>query len=334
MAHFTLPIGLHGQNPFTEDKLAVPVQRNLAFRLTILMDHKFQGLWPAMLTPFTSDGKPNFPVMEQLVELFVRQELDGIYLTGSTGQWPLLTITERISIMDCVLRASAGRIPVMVHVGATTTNDAVLLAQQAARLGADAVSSVAPIYYSYSEAVVFEHYRAIGNATELPFFVYHLSSVNSSAIGAKSYLDQLLSIPHLAGMKITDGNLYLFGLIQAGTSGKLRLFSGADEVMCQAVLSGAIGAIGTFYNLWGPVCRRVRQAMIEGNVAEATEFMLRFQSAISQVIDSGSVWSFLRDAMQLKYHLDIGLPRAPLGSADKPWDENEVQNVIQLMDGP
>lgn len=297
------------------------------------MKNKFGGLWPAMLTPMTGDGKPNLPVMEKLVNLYVQQSLDGIYLTGSTGQWPLLTVDERITIMECVIKSAKGRIPVMAHIGAVCTNDAVLLAKQAVRLGADAVSSVAPIYYSHSEAVVFDHYRQIGQATELPFYVYHLSSVNPVSVGTKAYLDKLMSIPNLAGMKITDVNLFLFGLLQAGTGGKLQLFSGADEVMCQAVLSGAIGAIGTFYNLFGPACRQARQAMVDGKVDVATKFMLRFQTAISRVIDSGAIWKFMQAAMQAKYGLDIGMPRAPLGMSDKPWDDAKVREILNLVDG-
>lgn len=314
-------------------RLVLSLKVHLLSEMPIVMKKKFGGLWPAMITPLTAEGKPAFAVMEQLVELFVRQGLDGIYLTGSTGQWLLLTVEERIAIMDCVIKAAAGRIPVMAHVGAVATEDAALLAKKATQLGADAVSSVAPIYYSHSEAAVFAHYHRIGAASDLPFYIYHLSSVNPASVGAKSYLDKLLSIPNIAGMKITDGNLFLFGLIQAGTGGKLRLFSGADEVMCQAVLSGAIGAIGTFYNLWGPSCRQARQAMVDGNTEVATHFMLRFQTAISRVLDSGSIWQFFRSAMRIKYDLDIGMPRPPLGMADKPWEDANVREVLRLVDG-
>jgi N-acetylneuraminate lyase len=296
------------------------------------MKQTFGGLWPAMLTALTEDGKPNFPVLEQMVELFVGQNLDGIYLTGSTGQWPLLTIEERASIIDCVVKAAAGRIPVMAHIGATSTEDAVTLARRAARLGADAISSVAPIYYTHSHDVVFAHYRTLGAATDLPFFAYHLSVASTAPLSPKHYAEQLLSIPNIAGMKITDVNLFLFGLIQAGTEGKLTLFSGADEVMCHAVLCGAVGAIGTFYNLWGPACRQAREDMKAGDIAGASRFMLRFQSAISQILDSGSIWTFLRAAMRRKYNLDVGPPRAPLGLADKPWEEAKVQAVLELVD--
>ena len=212
------------------------------------------GIWPAFLTPFAEDGTLAFAAAEALTDLFARQGMGGLYVGGSTGQWVSLTPEERMALVDCVVKASAGRIPVMVHVGATTTGDAVRLARHAAEVGAAAVSAVAPIYYQHPADVIFEHYRRIGEATDLPLYVYHLSIGNQISLGPKEYTRRLLELPNIAGMKITDRDLYVFGLIHAYAGDRLRLFSGADEVMAHAVLSGAIGAIGTFYNLWGPAC--------------------------------------------------------------------------------
>lgn len=290
------------------------------------------GLWPAVVTPINDAGQPALDVLEQLVELFVQQKLGGLYVVGSTGQWPLFTLAERMAIAERVVRTSAGRIPVMLHIGAATTADAVTLARHAAEIGADAVSAVGPIYYSYSADVIFDYYKQIGAATNLPLYAYHLSVVNQLKLPPQDYVRRLLEIPNIAGMKITDIDLYLFGLIQTYSAGKLRLFSGADEVLCHAVLSGAIGAIGTFYNLWGPACDKARSAMSQGNVALATRFTARFQEAISTVLSSGSVWTFLRSAMRIKYGLEIGMPRAPLGSQDKPWADADVRRVIALVD--
>jgi hypothetical protein len=97
-------------------------------------------------------------------------------------------------------------------------------------------------------------------------------------------------------------------------------------------LRGAIGAIGTFYNLFGPSCKRAREAMVAGNVDFAFRFMQRFQQTISEVLGTGSTWSFLRAAMQMKYKIDIGMPRPPLGSCDKPWAEADVRKYIALVD--
>lgn len=297
------------------------------------MEVGFADVWPATLTPLTEEGKPAFGALEQLTDLFVRQGLGGLYLVGSTGQWPLFTTEERRAIAECVIRAAAGRIPVMVHVGAVATADAVALARHAERIGADAVSSVAPIYYPHSADVVFEHYRRIGAATGLPLFVYHLSLVHQLRLGAQEYVERLLAVPNIRGMKITDHDLFTFGLIHAFAGDRLKLFSGADEMMCHAVLSGAVGAIGTFYNLWGPACQRARRAFVAGSVEVGRSFMLRFQTAIARVLASGSVWTFLRSAMRRKYNIDIGMPRPPLGSVDKPWPDAEVERLLALVDG-
>ena len=296
------------------------------------MHSRFAGLWPALLTPLDRAGKPDLATAERLADLLVREGLDGLYAIGSTGQWPLLTFAERCALAECVVKAVGGRIPVMIHVGAAATEEAVALARHAASVGADAVSAVAPTYYAHSADAVFGHYRAIGAASDLPLYVYHLSQVNQLTIGPQEYARRLLALPNVAGMKITDRDLYTFGLIQAYAGDRLRLFSGADEVLCHAVLCGAVGAIGTFYNLWGPACRRARQALFAGQVADSQAFMLRFQRAIAEVLQSGSVWTFLRQAMRTKYGLDVGLPRGPLGAAEPAWPEGDVRRVIALVD--
>lgn len=296
------------------------------------MATRFYGIWPALLTPLDAAGQLATDVLAQLVERFVAQGLPGLYITGSTGQWPLLTPVERRQAIETVVRASAGRIKVMVHVGAVATDEAVALARHAAQVGADAVSCVAPIYYSVGADATFEHYRRVGAASDLPLFVYHLSTVNQLAINPRDYVERLLGLPNIAGMKVTDGDMYQFGLLRCYAGDRLQLFSGADEVMCHAALSGSVGAIGTFYNVWGPACRAAREAFVAGQFEQGQRFMLAFQPAIAEVLRSQSVWSFLRAAVRLKHGLDIGAPRAPLGMLDKPWAETDVERLLRQVD--
>ncbi len=295
------------------------------------MAKRFGGTWPAMLTPLGRDGRPNLDACEYLVDLFARQGLDGIYVAGSTGQWPLLTIDERMAIAERVVAAAAGRLPVMVHVGAVSTADSIALAKHAAKIGADAVSAVAPIYYSYSADAVMEHLQQIASASDLPFFAYHLSSASRTVIDPRVFAERLLTFPNIAGMKITDQDLYPFGLIRGIVGDRLQLFSGADEVMCQAVLSGAIGAIGTFYNLWGPECQAARKATVTGGIQTGLAFMLRFESAIADVFANGGMWTFLRAAMRLKHGIDVGMPRPPLAATDRQWRDDEVARILDRM---
>ncbi|MGE0758097.1 MAG: dihydrodipicolinate synthase family protein [Pirellulaceae bacterium] len=296
------------------------------------MSDPLQGLWPAMLTPLDAHGEPAFGETEKLVELFVQQKLGGIYLLGSTGQGPLLSVAQRQAIAQCVIETASRRIPVMVHVGAVATDDSVSLARHAARLGADAISSVGPIYYRAANDAVFEHYRRIGSAGELPFYVYHLSAVNTLTLGGREYVDRLLSIPFIAGMKFTDRDLYQLGLICSYAGDQLRIFSGADELLCQAAMCGVVGAIGTFYNIWGPAAQAARSAFVGGSVTAGMRFMTVFQQALDEVLSSRSTWTFLRSAMRLKYSIDIGPCRSPLGVTDAEWQDQDVERILRRVD--
>ena len=291
----------------------------------------FAGVWPAVVTPIADDGSPELDTLEALIDVFAGQRLGGLYVTGSTGQWPLLGRHERMAIAERAVAAAGGRLSVMVHVGAATTADAVELAVHAVSVGAAAVSAVGPIYYPHTPDTLFAHYRAIGEATGLPLFAYHLSGVSQSALGPREYVDGLLSIPTLAGMKITDRDLYPFGLIRAHAGGRLTLFSGADEVMCPAILTGSDGAIGTFYNIWGPECSAAWAATKAGDAAAGTSFTRRFQPALDAVLSAGGTWSFLRAAIQLRYGLDVGMPRPPLAATDRPWADADVERVLRMV---
>jgi N-acetylneuraminate lyase len=231
-----------------------------------------------------------------------------------------------------VVEAAAGRIPVMVHVGATTTADAEALARHAEEIGADAISSVAPIYFQYTADVVFEHYRRIGSASNLPLYVYHLSIVNTLNLDAKEYVDRLLEIPNIAGMKFTDKDLYQLGLLVAFAGDRLRIFSGADQLICHATVTGCCGAIGTFYNIWGPACKKARESFMAGDFELGQRFMRAFQLALAEIIQSSSFGSFMRSAMRLKYDIDIGDCRQPLGLAQHDWQDADVQRIIDLVD--
>ena len=291
-----------------------------------MMKNKFQGLWPAMLTPVQEDGQPNFDELGKLTELLIAQNLDGLYILGSTGQGVLFTEGQRMKVAEAVSEAVNRRIPVIVQVGALTTDESVRLAKHAKTCGVDGISSVGPIYFPGPAEMALEHYRRIAIATDLPFFPYQLGD-NSIPGDTLSFINNLFEIPNVTGMKLTTNKLLDISLIHNHAGDRLKLFSGSDELLCHASLCGTVGAIGTFYNLWGVHCKQILTAFTNGEYELAKEFMLEFQKVIQLVI--ANVWTFLRKAMLLKYGIDIGPTKAPLGNTHKVWDE---QKVIEIMD--
>lgn len=290
------------------------------------------GVWPAMLTPVTDEGEPNPEMIERIVNVLIDDGLDGLYLLGSTGQGPAFSVEQRKQVAEVAVKAAAGRVPTIVHVGCVSTIDSVELARHAQAVGANGVSSVPPIYYASGPAVVFEHYRRIGASTDLPFFPYHHTMFGEAALADPGYTDQLMEIPNIAGMKVTVRDLYIFGLIQQRTGGQLQLFSGADELICHAAVAGSAGAIGSFYNLWGPACQQARQALVTGDFERAKSFMAKFQTTLDQILRSKSSFGFLRSAMRIKYGVEIGAGRAPMALAPSDWDDDKVRDLIAHLD--
>ncbi|NND33275.1 MAG: dihydrodipicolinate synthase family protein [Saprospiraceae bacterium] len=291
--------------------------------------NKFKGVWPALITPIGPDGEPEFTQLEKLTDIIISQKMDGIYLLGSTGQGILLTEAQRKKVAEVVLSMNDDRLPVMVQVGAMTTAESIRLAQHAAQHGASGISSVGPIYYGGgSQTMALTHYRSIAQASDLPFFPYQLGEVSFNG-GVTKFIDAVLDIPNVGGMKLTTTNLLQISEFSANSRGALILFSGADELMCHAAMCGTSGAIGSMYNLWGPECQRVRKAFLRGDVTLGTDFMMIFQEVIIRILPN--FWTFLRQAMQFRYGIDVGMALPPLGNNNELWTEQEVQSLVERV---
>ncbi|MDQ6481004.1 dihydrodipicolinate synthase family protein [Dyadobacter sp. LHD-138] len=282
----------------------------------------FKGVWPALFTPIHPDGALNVKELEKLLELMIVQELDGIYLLGSTGQGFLFSEKERKEIASATIEIVNNRLPVMVQVGAMSTDESIRLAKHAAGLGACGISSVGPIYYGSNAQMAFEHYKLIAGATEVPFFPYQIGNAASGEM-----IDNLLSLPQVLGMKLTTDKMLEISSIRNRVGDKWKLFSGADELICQAALCGTVGAIGTTYNMFGPTCKQIRQRFLDGETQMAVDFMLTFQKFIEKILPYA--WSFFNKSMQLRHNITIGEARRPLMSHKLPWTDQEI---IAMMD--
>lgn len=290
-----------------------------------MSEQQFKGVWPALFTPVHANGKLNVSELEKLTELLIAQKMDGLYLLGSTGQGFLFSEEERKEIAAETLSIVKGRVPVIVQVGALNTEESMRLAQHAAAHGADGISSVGPIYYGGNSDMAFTHYRKIAEATDLPFFPYQIGGAASQEV-----ITRLLDLPQVKGMKLTTDKLLEIGRIKNQAGDRWQLFSGADELICQAAISGTVGAIGTFYNMFGPTCKYVRESFLEGKVDEAHRFMLTFQGFIDKILPY--VWSFINKGMAIKYDIHIGPPKPPLLAPAMPWSDEEIMSMMEEID--
>lgn len=289
------------------------------------------GVWPAVLTCLDENRRPSQENITKLVELLVSQKVGGLYVLGSTGQGPAMNVAVRKEVMAMTSKANAGRLPIMTHVGAVSPHESIELAKHAADHGADAISSVPPIYFTPNAEIMFNHYRVIASATDLPFYPYHFQVAGMPALD--EYVKRLLELPNIKGMKITDNNLFIIEMVVAYAKGKLQIFSGCDELILPAVMAGADGAIGSFYNMFAPAVIKAREAFLAGDIQKGKHFMLTFSRIVFELIkDSSSVYSFFRTSMRLKYGIDIGPGITSTSLITRELDDAKVLATFDELD--
>jgi len=262
------------------------------------------------MTPLTDKDRINVPVARRLVDHLIEREIGGLYVCGGTGEGVLLPRKARKKMAETVIEQADGRVPVIVHVGATATADAVALARHAERIGADGVAAVPPFYYSVGFRAIKEHYALIAGASSLPLYLYYIPGATGVNLTAEQ-MWELCQLPNVAGFKYTAFDMYLLEQIFALSQGTLNVFSGPDQLFAPMLTVGVDGAIGTTYNLLPRHFVRIYQAHQRGDVPEAR----RLQSQANRVIDTFVRHGGLPAAKEMMRMIgfDCGHCRRPLG---------------------
>ncbi|MCL1951693.1 MAG: dihydrodipicolinate synthase family protein, partial [Oscillospiraceae bacterium] len=167
-----------------------------------------QGVFPALITPFDTDGQVNEDALRQLVRLGLRQGVSGFYVGGSSAEAFLLTQEERRRILETVTDEAAGEAAIIAHVGCMSTGQAIELARHAEACGADAVSSVAPFYYPFSFEELKRYYLDILDSCGLPMVVYNFPGASGVSLKLEQ-MAELVAHPRVIGVKHTSSDYFL-----------------------------------------------------------------------------------------------------------------------------
>jgi N-acetylneuraminate lyase len=272
-----------------------------------LMQHvQFHGAWPALLTPAGPDGAVDAAMLRTLTAYLLDKGVDGLYLCGSTGEGVFLSVPERRQVAETVLDVTAGRVPVIVHVGAVATRHAVELALHAREAGAVGVASILPPF-GRSVAETYLHYETIAAAVpDVPFYPYLFGGETD----ALTLMQNLLTrIPNVGGAKYTGPDMYeLQAIVDLRREG-WTIFSGMDQQCVFAAMFGAPANIGTTLNLMPGVYREIRTAWEAGDGVRARDLQLRV-NRVTRLLQQYGIFGALFEAMRV-LGLDCGEPRLP-----------------------
>jgi len=281
------------------------------------MTQNLRGVMPALLTPFNQQQQVDTDSLRRLVRFNIEQGVDGLYVGGSTGEAFLQNAQEREQVLEIVAEEAKGKITLIAHVGAISTQESQNLAGAAHRYGFDAVSAVTPFYYPFSFNEHCEHYRAVIDASGgLPMVVYNIPALS----GVKLTLDQvgtLINLPGVGALKQTSGDLYEMEKIRRAHP-DLVLYNGYDEIFASGLLAGADGGIGSTYNVMGWRYLAIKRAIQEGDMQRA----MHLQSECNKVIDVLIKVGVFRGLKTLLHYMDIvavPLCRKPFAPVDEQY---------------
>jgi len=245
-----------------------------------------RGIIPAIVTPFNDKGGLALESVAKLIENFIDYGCEALYVCGVTGECLSLSVTERKEMAKEVMKVMKDRLPIVIHVGGTkTTNGAVELAKHAEIIGATAVSSMAPVNSPRDLNAAVEHYRKIGEAVSIPFYVYWIAKT-AQPVTAKIFLEKMEKIPNFSGIKFSDNNLYLFERIKEYSGGKLNLLTGVDEMNLSGMVMKSDGAIGSTYNVMPKLFVNMRRDFENGNIKGAMEAQRRANYLIEAMLET------------------------------------------------
>ena len=264
------------------------------------------GAYAAMITPFTKDDKVDEGAIEQLVEYGLKGGLKGFYLTGSTGEGMLMTVKERKQVFRGAARAAKGRARLIAHVGAVRTDDAVELAWYAADVGCDWVSSVAAVFFGQTFEAQYRHYKAISEATDLPFMAY---CFRASLVPDRDA--RLFDLKNVNGMKYTGSDYFSVQSLRRKLDKDVLFFAGRDEQFACAMALGDVfcGAIGTSQNFIPRHFANIYDACMRNDFASAAKWQDEANRVVELMIESDN-WSY-RKAMMKFIGIDCGPYRPP-----------------------
>ncbi len=295
------------------------------------MHFHLSGLIPATFTPLNTDGSLNLGLIEPMVDFLISQKLTGLYVCGSTGEGVSLSTAERKTVAAAFVKATRGRVPVILQVGHTSLVEAQELAAHAQEIGADAISAVPPFYFKPPtlEANVRCMAQIAGAAPDLPFYYYHIPQMTGVQVDVASLLAAGgRVIPNLVGAKYSIHDVYNVQAAAELENGRFNLLFGSDEMLLSGLCAGAQGAVGTTYNFAAPVFNRIVDAFTANDIATAQMHQGQMVQMIRLIAGHGGLPAF--KAVMKFLGFDCGPMRLPLQSLTPQKEEELKADLTRL----
>ncbi len=250
---------------------------------------KPEGIFPALVTPFTDDGKTiDEARLRVLVNHCLELGVHGMVPCGTTGEFVNLTIEEKKCVIRTVVDEVDGKVPIIAGTGASGTREALEMTQYAKDVGATAALIVTPYYLKPADRGIFEHYNTIASRVDLPIILYNIPQCTGVPLPWQM-VEDLAQIPNIVGVKDSSGQLSYVLAVLEKVRDKINVLCGHDEVVVAALAAGCSGAILASANVIPDVWVKVYNHVKNGELQKARELQYKVQKIARIIAGSGAV---------------------------------------------
>ncbi|HLR63240.1 MAG TPA: 4-hydroxy-tetrahydrodipicolinate synthase [Lentibacillus sp.] len=277
----------------------------------------FGQVLTAMVTPFNQNGDIDFQATRTLVNYLIANGSDGLVVAGTTGESPTLTDNEKLDLFRFVSQVADGRAAVIAGTGSNSTRTSIELTQQAEATGIDAIMLTTPYYNKPSQEGLYQHYKAVAQATSLPVMLYNVPGRSAVAIDPETII-RLSEISNIVSVKEASGDLDAMTDIISKTSGDFTLYSGDDNLTLPVLAIGGNGIVSVSSHIIGSDIKKMVQSFQNGDVQRASlihQELLPTMKALFAQPSPSPVKAALN--MMGMYVGDARLPMMPLSNDEK-----------------
>jgi 4-hydroxy-tetrahydrodipicolinate synthase len=285
------------------------------------------GIITALVTPFTQEGELKTESIKPLIDFQVKGGVNGLFLCGTAGLGTVMRTDQRVDMFKHSAKSAKGRVKLLAHVGAPSTEEAVTLAREAEKAGVDAVGAVPPYFMKPDEESIIAHFKAIADATKLPIYIYNIPRQALNAVTPSMMLKLIEGSSNITGVKDSSRDFinvldYLRVLPEDFT-----VICGTDSYIYPALVMGAKGAITGYANGFPDVYADFMKTIKSGDAEAAKRKQFEINVLRSKLQKPPLAPHY--EALRLR-GVDAGVPRAPLRGMTDAEKENLKSELSKL----
>jgi 4-hydroxy-tetrahydrodipicolinate synthase len=229
-----------------------------------------RGCGTALITPFKRDETIDEHALRRLVEFQIEGGVDFLIPCGTTGESVTMTANEQVRVIEITIETAAGRVPVVAGAGGYNTREVIEKIDRFTELGVDAILSVTPYYNKPTQEGLFQHYRAIAEASSLPVILYNVPGRTGCNLEPAT-VERLSHWKPIYGIKEASGNISQIAEIASLVDESFKIFSGDDSIVLPVAALGGVGVVSVASNLLPKAVSDLCRACTEGRFEEARQ---------------------------------------------------------------